>query len=93
MSILCKDSGWQNANHVLIRPIRQLTDWPAWAQGEFRFRRLVDLKKRGKFGPDVPTPRETLYLCMRERDNGIDGLKSPKSFSNEIRTAPNNERR
>ena len=86
-SILDKSSGWQKANHILIRPMRQLTDWPVRVQGEFRFRRLTDLKKQGKFGPDVPTPRETQYLCMRERGNGTDGLKSPKSFSNEIRTA------
>jgi hypothetical protein len=51
------------------------------------------LKKQGKLGPDVPAPREAQYSRMRERGNGTNGLKSPKSFSNEIRTALNNERR
>ena len=36
--------------------------------------------KSGKSGPDVPAPREALYLCMRERGNGTDGLESPEIF-------------
>ena len=52
-----------------------------------------DLKKQGKSGSDAPAPREALYSCMREHGNGADEPESPPSFSNEIRTAMNNERR
>ncbi|MCX6991524.1 MAG: hypothetical protein NT011_00075 [Kiritimatiellaeota bacterium] len=45
------------------------------------------MKKQGKSGSDTPAPREALYLCMRDRGNGVDEPESPLSFSNEIRIA------
>jgi len=42
-------------------------------RGAFRCPR--NSKKSGQSGSDVPTPREALYLCMRERGNGTDGLE------------------
>ena len=49
----------------------------------------ADLKKQGQSGSDVPAPREAPYSCMRERGNGADEPESPPPFSNEIRTAMN----
>ena len=54
---------------------------------------LMEEKKQGQSGSDGPTPREALYSRMRERGNGTDGLESPRPFSNEIRTAMNDDKR
>ena len=48
---------------------------------------VIELRERG-----YSVNQQKAFLCMRERGNGTDGLKSPKSFSNEIRTAMNNAR-
>jgi hypothetical protein len=52
---------------------------------------VADLKKQGKSGSDALTPREAQYLRMRERGNSEDEQESPPPFSNEIRTAIQND--
>ena len=59
------------------------------ARHSFERRREADSGKQGKFGSDAPAAGEAQYLCMRERANGADELKSPKYFPNRIRATWN----
>jgi len=65
----------------------------AWAQSEFRFRRLTDWEKQGKTGLDAGAPREASDSILCERGKPTDKPVSPLSFPNEIRTAMNANRK
>jgi len=52
----------------------------------------ADWKKQGQAGSDDGAPRKALYLSMRERGKPADEPGSLPPFSNEIRTAMDNER-